>query len=116
MTSLLKPLALAASLMATSAFADPGAYLEITLTVAPENRAAAAAIYAEYKEPFLTTITGAESKVLLVRDNDVQVLHGFDTVANATAYLSSDLFTKDVFVTLKPYVLAEPDVRIYQAH
>jgi hypothetical protein len=116
MTSLLKPIALAASLMATSVFAETGAYLEITLKIAPENRAAAAAIYAEYKEPFLTTVGGAESKALLVRDDDVQVLHGFDTVASATAYLASDLFTQDVFVALKPLVLADPEVRIYQAN
>jgi hypothetical protein len=116
MTSLLKPAAVAASLMASAAHADPGAYLEITLKIAPENRGAAAAIYTEYKEPFLTTIAGAESKVLLVRDDDVQVLHGFDTVASATAYLSSDMFTQDVFVGLKPYVMADPEVRIYQAN
>jgi hypothetical protein len=116
MTSLLKPIALAASLFATSAVAETGAYLEITLKIAPENRAAAAAIYTEYKQPFLTTIAGAQSKALLVRDEDVQVLHGFDTVASATAYLSSDLFTQDVFVALKPLVLADPEVRIYLAN
>ncbi len=115
MTSLLKPIALAASLMATSALADPGAYLEITLKIAPENREAAAAIYAQYKQPFLTTVAGAESKVLLVREDDVQVLHGFDSVGSATAYLASDLFTQDVFVALKPLVAADPEVRIYQA-
>ena len=37
MTSLLTPVAVAASLMASSAFADPGAYLEITLKIAPET-------------------------------------------------------------------------------
>jgi hypothetical protein len=116
MTSVLKPVAVAASLMATSAFADPGAYLEITLKIAPENRAAAAATYAEYKQPFLTTIDGEESKVLLVRHDDIQVLHGFDTLASATAYLSSDLFTNDVFVAQKPYVMADPEVRIYQSN
>lgn len=116
MTSLLKPVALAVSLVANAAFADPGAYLEITLKIAPENRAAAAAVYTEYRDPFLTTIAGAESKALLVRDDDVQVLHGFDTVASATAYLSSDLFTHDVFVALKPYVMADPEVRIYQSN
>ena len=116
MTSLLKPVAVAASLMASAAFADPGAYLEITLKIAPENRAAAAAIYSEYKEPFLTTVPGAETKVLLVRDDDVQVLHGFDSVASATAYLSSDLFTQDVFGALKPLVQADPEVRVYQAN
>ena len=116
MTSLLKPIALAASLIATSVFAETGAYLEITLKIAPENRPAAAAIYAEYKDPFLTTVAGADSKALLVRDDDVQVLHGFDTVASASAYLASDLFTQDVFVALKPLVLADPEVRIYQAN
>lgn len=116
MTTFLKPLAIAASLMATSALADPGAYLEVTLTIAPENREAAAAIYSEYKEPFLSTIEGAETKALLVREEDVQVLHGFESVALATAYLSSDLFTQDVFVALTPYFTSEPEVRIYQAH
>lgn len=110
MTSLLKPLALAASLFATSALADPGAYLEITLQIAPENRATAA-IYAECKEPFLTTVPGAESKTLLIRDEDVQVHHGFTDAA--AAYLASDLFKQDVFVALAPLVMADPEVRIY---
>jgi hypothetical protein len=116
MTSLFKSIAIASTFMATSAFADPGAYLEVTLTITPENRAAAAAVYTEYKTPFLSKIEGAETKMLLVREDDVQVLHGFDFVASATAYLSSDLFTQDVFVALTPYVMAEPEVRIYQAH
>lgn len=116
MTSFLKLAALAVSLSTTAAVADPGAYLEITLSITPENREAAAAIYFDYKEPFLTTIEGAETKVLLVRDDDVQVLHGFDTVDAATAYLTSDLFKNDVFVGLAPYVMGDPDVRIYQAN
>jgi len=116
MTSFLKLAALGISLSATAAVADPGAYLEITLSIAPENREAAAAIYFDYKEPFLSTINGAETKVLLVRDNDVQVLHGFDSVEAANAYLTSDLFKDDVFVGLAPLVMADPDVRIYQAN
>lgn len=76
MTSFLKPHAFAASLMSSAAFADPGAYLEITLKIASESREAAAAIYTRYKEPFPTTVAGAESKVLLVREADVQVPHG----------------------------------------
>jgi hypothetical protein len=102
--------------MSSAAFADPGAYLEITLKIAPESREAAAAIYTRYKEPFPTTVSVAESKVLLVREADVQVLHGFDTVASAMAYLDSELFTKDVFVALKPLVMADPEVRVYQAN
>ncbi|MEX3937782.1 hypothetical protein AB4Y32_39815 [Paraburkholderia phymatum] len=89
-------------------------YLQITLKVANANRAAAAAVYEKYKAPFLNTIAGAKSKELLVRDEDVQVLHGFDSEANASAYLGSELFTADVVGGLKPLLEAGPDVRIYQ--
>ena len=90
-------------------------YLQITLKVAPANRPAAAGIYQRYKARFLDTIVGAKSKELLVRDDDVQVLHGFDTAAQANAYLKTGLFTSDVGGALKPLLDAEPDVRIYQA-
>lgn len=89
-------------------------YLQITLNIVAANRAAAAAIYQKYKSPFLDTIAGAKSKELLVRDEDVQVLHGFDTKENANAYLHSALFTADVVGGLKPLLAAAPDVRIYQ--
>lgn len=91
------------------------AYLQITLDTSNENRAAAAGIYQKYKTPFLTTIDGATSKELLIRDQDVQVLHGFKTVAQAQAYLNSPLFTQDVVAGLKPYLNSAPDVRIYDA-
>ena len=96
------------------AFAEK-AYLEITLRVDPQDRPAAAAIYAKYKTPFLTKIPGAKSKELLVRDDDVQVLHEFATRKQAEAYLSSDIFTQDVVVSLKPLLKASPEVRIYSA-
>jgi hypothetical protein len=89
-------------------------YLEITLKIADANRAAAAGVYRRYKAPFLDTIAGAKSKELLVRDDDVQVLHGFDTPEHANAYLKSGLFTADVVGELKPLLDAAPDVRIYQ--
>ena len=89
------------------------AYLEITLTVNEADRSAAAAVYTQYKQPFLDTVTGATSKELLVREEDVQVLHGFQTVADAQAYLNTDLFTKDVVGGLTPLLQAEPEVRIY---
>ncbi|MDV5239543.1 hypothetical protein [Leclercia adecarboxylata] len=91
------------------------AYLQITLDISNENRAAAAGIYQNYKTPFLTTIDGATSKELLIREQDVQVLHGFKTVAQAQAYLNSPLFTQDVVAGLKPYLNSAPDVRIYDA-
>ena len=87
--------------------------LQITLKIANANRGAAAGIYQKYKAPFLNTITGAKSKELLVRDEDVQVLHGFDSQENANAYLRSELFTADVVGGLKPLLDAAPDVRIY---
>ena len=89
-------------------------YLQITLKIAAANRTAAAGIYQKYKAPFLNTITGAKSKDLLMRDEDVQVLHGFDSKENANAYLQSELFTADVVGALKPLLDAAPDVRIYQ--
>ncbi|MFT3720433.1 hypothetical protein [Pseudorhodoferax sp.] len=89
-------------------------YLQITLQIADANRAAAAGIYQKYKAPFLATIAGAQSKALLVRAEDVQVLHGFDTQENANGYLRSELFTADVVGGLEPLLDAAPDVRIYQ--
>lgn len=90
-------------------------YLQITLKIAAANRAAAAGVYQAYKAPFLNTIAGAKTKELLVRDEDVQVMHGFDTVEHAKAYLESEMFNADVVTGLTPLLDAAPDVRIYQA-
>ena len=89
------------------------AYLEITLNVNAAQRPAAAGVYQQFKQRFLETITGATSKELLIRDDDVQVLHGFDSLTNAKAYLSSELFTRDVVGGLAPLLQADPEVRIY---
>jgi hypothetical protein len=90
-----------------------GAYLEITLKVNEADRGAAAGVYVKYKQPFLKQIKGALSKELLMRTDDVQVLHGFKTQAEAEAYLKSELFNKDVVTELKPYLQAAPEVRVY---
>jgi hypothetical protein len=90
------------------------AYLEITLQMDAANRAAAAGVYQQFKQPFLDTVPGATSKELLVRDEDVQVLHGFATAADAKAYLASDLFTRDVVGGLAPLLNSAPDVRVYE--
>jgi hypothetical protein len=89
------------------------AYLEITLSITAENRATAGAIYTKYKQAFINNIQGASSKELLMRDEDVQVLHGFDTVENANAYLKSELFNNDVVKELAPLLIAKPDMKIY---
>jgi hypothetical protein len=88
-------------------------YLQITLKITSANRPAAAGVYQVYKAPFLNTVPGASSKKLRIRDEDVQVLHGFDTEAHAKAYLGSALFTADVVGGLSPLLEAAPDVRIY---
>lgn len=89
------------------------AYLEITMKIDEINRPAAAKVYTDYRQPFLDTIEGALTKDLLIRDQDVQVLHGFDSAEHAQAYLSSAMFQNDVFVGLNPLWCAEPDIRIY---
>lgn len=90
------------------------AYLEITMKVSGADRPKAGAVYAKYKPPFLATISGAESKDLLLREEDVQVLHGFDSRASAESYLKSKLFGNDVVGELRPYLAADPEIRIYE--
>lgn len=89
------------------------AYLQITMKINNENRPAAAKVYTDYRKPFLDTIEGALTKDLLIRDEDVQVLHGFDSAEHAQAYLSSELFKNDVFIGLKPLWDTDPEVKIY---
>ncbi|MBS0270832.1 MAG: hypothetical protein JSS54_17895 [Proteobacteria bacterium] len=91
------------------------AILEVTLKIDNPDRASAAAVYSKYKTPFLSTIHGAVAKRLLIRDDDVQVLHEFKSTEDAQSYLKSDLFTKDVVSALKPLLKADPEVRIYEA-
>lgn len=90
------------------------AYLEITLQIKAADRAQAGAVYAKYKPAFLATVEGAESKDLLLRDEDVQVLHGFASAAAAEHYLQSPMFGNDVAGELKPLLMAAPEIRIYE--
>lgn len=90
------------------------AILEITMKVAAANRAKAGAVYVKYRPPFLANIPGAESKELLLRDEDVQVLHGFNSRAAAESYLDSELFTADIVTELKPLLEAAPEIRVYE--
>lgn len=89
------------------------AYLEITMVIDGANHPAAAKVYNDYREPFLKQIKGALTKELLIRDEDVQVLHGFDSVESAKVYLESNMFKNDVFVGLQPLWKGNPDVKIY---
>ena len=89
------------------------AYLEITMKISEDKRLAAAKVYNEYRQPFLDNVEGALTKELLVRDKDVQVIHGFDSMEHAKAYLDTDMFKNDVVAGLQPTWSADPDIRFY---
>jgi hypothetical protein len=89
------------------------AYLQVIMTIDTENRAAAAKVYTDYRQPFLDTIDGALTKELLIRDEDVQVVHGFDSMEHAQAYLNTPLFKEKVAPGLQPTWSADPDIRFY---
>ena len=42
------------------------------------------------------------------------MLHSFDSQASAESYLESELFAKDVVRELTPYLMAPPEIRIYE--
>jgi hypothetical protein len=90
------------------------AILEITMKVPHANRPQAGKVYAKYRTSFLASVPGAQSKELLLREEDVQVLHGFDSRELAEKYLASTLFGVDVVGELKPLLVAEPEIRIYE--
>ncbi|MGV9453118.1 hypothetical protein [Streptomyces sp. NPDC003635] len=91
------------------------AYLDITLPEVPADRAAVTCVYAKYRRPFLDTVPGAVSKKLLVRDEDVQVLHGFESTADAKAHMESGRFTHDVVDGLSPLPETGREIRLYDA-
>lgn len=90
------------------------AYLQVIMTIDPENRPAAAKVYNDYRQPFLDTVEGALTKECLIRDEDVQVIHGFDSLEHAKAYLDTGLFTTKVAPGLQPTWAADPDIRFYE--
>ena len=92
---------------------ETNAYLEITMDVKNENRNNAGGVYVKYKQPFLDQVKGATSKELLMRTDDVQVLHGFESEDDANAYLTTEIFLNDVVAELKPYLESNPEIRIY---
>lgn len=90
------------------------AYLQIIMKIDEENRSAAAKVYNDYRQPFLDNVEGALTKELLIRDEDIQVIHGFDSMEHAKAYLETDLFNDDdVASGLQPTWAADPDIRFY---
>jgi hypothetical protein len=60
-------------------------------------------------------VPGAKSKDLFIRDEDVQVLHGFESRSAAETYLKSRLFEKDIVTELAPLLKGAPEIRIYES-
>jgi len=89
------------------------AFLEMTLKVRPQNRSEAASVYVKYRKPFLSEIPGAQSKRLLIRSEDLQILYGFRKTEYAKAYLESNFFVNKITKDLEPYLETEPEARIY---
>lgn len=46
--------------------------------ISPKKRWYAAKVYNDYRQPFLDTIESALTNELLIRDENVQVINGFD--------------------------------------
>jgi len=59
-------------------------YLEITFNISRVNRGAATKVYTDYRSPFLNQIKGALTKELLIRDEDEQVFHEFESYNQIT--------------------------------
>lgn len=55
------------------------------------------------------------TKELLIHEKDVQAIHGFVSMGQATAYLDTDMLKEDVFVGLRPTWAADPETRFYKA-
>ncbi|NIF82682.1 hypothetical protein F3J24_04050 [Comamonas sp. Tr-654] len=87
-------------------------YLQITLKVGAQNRAAD--VYSCCREPLLKTVWRGWSTQLFIRHVDVQVLQSLDSGEHSQTYLTSELF--DVVVELSSSVDAAPDVLILDAH
>lgn len=88
-------------------------FVEISLQIDNADRPEFKLIYDKYRSIFMASVPGAQSKRLLIRDEDVQVLLGFDTADHASNYLSGKLFSIDVVNELKPLLKGTPEVKIY---
>ncbi len=92
------------------------AHLLITVKVDSSRRAALIdQVYEPNRTRFLQKIPGAVSKNLLLRREDLAILHGFDTAENAEAYLHSDLYG-ELLRQLADYQEENPVAALYNTH
>jgi len=90
------------------------AYLDIILTIQGLDRAGVTAVYNLYKEPFLKTVNGALSDELLIHIDDLRILQGFKSREDAQCYFLSKFCTSDFITSLKPDIIGNPNVKIYE--
>ncbi len=72
-------------------------------------------VYEPNRTRFLERISGAISKNLLVRPEDIAILHGFDTRESAEAYLQSSLY-QQIVNGIADYQEENPSVALYNVH
>jgi hypothetical protein len=88
-------------------------FVQVTLAI-PESRReeAITRIFLPARQRFLDRSPGAVSMDLLVREEDVQLLHGFDTFENSRVYLDSGFF-RDLIGQLGETAEKEPVTALY---
>ena len=88
-------------------------FLQITLVVpTPKREEAITKVFLPGRQRFLDRIPGAVTMDLLVREEDLQVLHGFDTMENASAYLKSPI-GKEILGQLAEISDGKPSIAVY---
>lgn len=89
------------------------AFLQVTLIIpAARREEAISRVFLPARPRLLERVPGAVSIDFLVRDKDVQVLQGFDTFENASAYLESGIF-KEFIGQLGDLAEKEPVIALY---
>ena len=89
------------------------AYLQIVLKVNLADRGELTNTYNKFKNSFLEQIKGATTHELLIGDEEVQLLYGFDNLEDAEAFLSTELYNNVVLVALKPLIFDNPKIRVF---
>lgn len=89
------------------------AYVVLTADVPADKRDSASRDYYMNKASFLNDIDGAVNKELLKRDQDLMIVAGFSSLDSANAFLSTELYQKDIFTGMKKYSSKEPVVQVY---
>ncbi|PUV23897.1 MULTISPECIES: hypothetical protein [Sphingobacterium] len=89
------------------------AYLQVTLKINNSDKGAVSGIFDKFRDSFIDQIKGATSIELLIGDGYIQLLHVFDTVEDAHAFLSTELYNNNILFALKSLMVDTPQVSIY---